>query len=280
MQFIDSALVEAAMVRDIVRAPNDPLIVGCDIARFGDDCSVIYARRGMDARSIPPLVFRGISTDRLEDAILEFYATHRPEVIFLDGTGIGGAVCDHLLNRHNLPCVDVQFGGRAIRGDQIKYAQRRSEMWGAMRDALRYLAIPNSSELRDELIGPEFDYNLRGELQLEKKSDMKRRGLASPDRGDALALTFAQPVFPRGYEDWHGTSGNVTSEYDPMSPQALAGEPLPEARRRSRYVDPETNYAFRMKSDEWSHDDLAGAMESDRLNWQKQDEEDSKGGWS
>jgi hypothetical protein len=274
MQFIDSALVEAAMVREVVRTPTDPLIVGVDVARYGDDASVIYARRGMDARSIPPLVFRGISTDRLEDAILEFYATHRPEVIFVDGTGIGGAVCDHLLNRHNLPVEDVQFASRPSRGDQIKYAQKRSELWGNLRDSLRYLAIPNSAELRDELIGPEFDYNLRGELQLEKKSDMKRRGLASPDRADALALTFARPVFPRGYEDWHGNAGNIISEYDPMSPQALAGEPLPESRRAARYY---ADGWARLKSDEFGHDDLASAMESDRLRWQQQDEEDWRG---
>jgi hypothetical protein len=122
-----------------------------------------------------------------------------------------------------------------------------------MRDALKYLA-PDSAELRDQLISPEFDYNLRGELQLEKKSDMKKRGLSSPDIGDALALTFARPVFPRGYNDWHGAGGNVISEYNPLSDQAIHGEPYPEAR--SRYIAPGWP---RMKSDEWSHDDLADA---------------------
>jgi hypothetical protein len=154
------------------------------------------------------------------------------ECIFIDGGGVGGAVVDHLLNRHNLPVEDIQFGSRPQRGDTVKYAQRRSEMWGAMRDGLKYLSIPNSAELRDQLIGPEFDYNLRGELQLEKKSDMKKRGLASPDIADALALTFARPVFPRGYDDWMGTRGNVTSEYNPYSDEALAGKALPEGRQR------------------------------------------------
>jgi hypothetical protein len=91
-----------------------------------------------------------------------------------------------------------------------------------MRDALKYLAIPPSNELRDQLIGPEYDFNLRGELQLEKKSDMKRRGLASPDQADALALTFARPVHPRAYDDWMGTGSNVVSEYDPFAPEKAA----------------------------------------------------------
>jgi hypothetical protein len=103
-------------------------------------------------------------------------------------------------------------------------------MWGTMRDALKYLAIPRSSELRDQLIAPEWDMNLRGEIQLEKKSDMKKRGLASPDIADALALTFARPVFPRAYDDWMGTGEkNVVSEYDPFEHDKLQTQ---RSRRR------------------------------------------------
>ena len=99
-----------------------------------------------------------------------------------------------------------------------------------MRDALKYLAIPRSSELRDQLIGPEYDYNLKGELQLKKKSDMKKRGLASPDIADALALTFARPVFPRQFDDWLNTGeNNVASEYDIFEHDKLLSD---RSRRR------------------------------------------------
>jgi hypothetical protein len=148
LQFIPNDLVEAAMTRDIERQPNDPLVLGVDVARFGDDCSVIYARRGFDARSILPMVYRGISTDRLEDMILEFCSQNRVECIFIDGTGVGGGVVDHLANRHNLPVEDIQFGSRPSRGDSVKYAQKRSEMWGAMRDGLKGTSN-NSVLLRD-----------------------------------------------------------------------------------------------------------------------------------
>jgi hypothetical protein len=232
LQFIASDLVEAAMVRD-VPLPNDPLIVGVDIARFGDDSSVIYARRGMDARSILPIEVRGASTDRLEDLILKFCLENRVDVIFIDGTGVGGGVVDHLLNRHNLPVEDIQFGGKAINAtSQIKYAQMRSMMWGNLRDAMPYLALPRNMELRDQLIGLQYDFNLKGELQLEKKSDMKKRGLASPDLGDALALTFARPVFPRQYDNWMG-SGQVVWDYDPLD-----GLKESEKPRAPRYYAP------------------------------------------
>jgi hypothetical protein len=233
LQFIDNDSVEQAMVREVQPLPNDPLIVGVDVARFGDDASVIYARRGMDARSIAPIVVRKIAADRLEDMILQFCSQHHVDVIFLDGSGVGGAVVDHLANRHNLPVEDIQFGSKALNAtNQVKYAQRRSEMWGNMRDMLQYLAIPNSSELRDQLIGPEYDYNLRGELQLEKKSDMKRRGLASPDIADALALTFARPVFPRQYDD-HMGAGNVLTDWDPVQEFERELEGRPRTPQRS-----------------------------------------------
>jgi len=164
LQFIDTELVEQAMVREAQPLPNDPLIVGVDVARFGDDCSVIYARRGMDARSTLPIIIRKTGIDQLEDVILQFCTQHQPDVIFIDGSGAGGAVVDHLANRHNLPVEGIQFGSKALNAiNQVKYAQRRSEMWGNMKDALKYLAIPNSSELRDQLISPEYavSYSLR-----------------------------------------------------------------------------------------------------------------------
>jgi hypothetical protein len=222
LQFIPTDLVEEAMTREIVFNPRDPMVLGVDVARFGDDCSVLYPRRGLDARSILPMVYQGISTDRLIDRVLDFVSQQRVECIFVDGGGVGGAVIDHLRRYHNLPVEDVQFGGRADRGDQIRYANKRAEMWGAMRDGLRYLAIPPSNELRDQLIGPEFDYNLRGELQLEKKSDMKKRGLASPDIADALALTYARPVWPREDIDWMNTKSNeCITEYNPFSNESI-----------------------------------------------------------
>jgi hypothetical protein len=120
LQFIPTDLVEMAMTREIVPNPREPMVLGVDVARFGDDQSVIYPRRGLDARSILPMTYQGISVDRLVDKILEFCSRQRVEVIFVDGGGGGGGVVD-MLRKHNLPVEDIQFGGRAERYDQIKY---------------------------------------------------------------------------------------------------------------------------------------------------------------
>jgi len=213
LQFIPTDLVEGAMVREVQPLPNDPLVLGVDVARYGEDSSVIFPRQGMDARSILPIEVRGVSMVRLEELILNFCQLHLVDMIFVDATGVGGGVIDHLL-KHNLPVEEVNFGGKALNATtQVRYANKRAEMWGLMRDALKWMAIPNQADLRDQLIGPEYEINLRGEYQLERKEDMRRRGLASPDIADALALTFARPVFPKQYDDRMGT-GNVVSEYE------------------------------------------------------------------
>jgi hypothetical protein len=232
-QFIATDLVEAAMVREAEYRPNDPLVVGVDVARYGDDSSVIFPRRGMDARSIKPIIVHGLDTVKLEELIINFCLEHHVDMIFVDDAGAGGAVVDHLL-KHNLPVEGIAFGGRSIgNASRVNYANKRAEMWGNLKDRLPYLALPNMVDLRDELIGPMFEYNLRGELLLEKKSDMKKRGLASPDIADALALTFARHVFPRAYDDITGRGDHlVQSAYNPFSREAMAGEPLPESHGR------------------------------------------------
>ena len=84
-------------------------------------------------------------------------------------------------------------------GAKPRYANKRAEMWGNPRDWLSGDgALPDDPGLCADLTSVEYGYTGTGEIQLAKKEDMKKRGLASPDIGDALALTFAHPVRP----DW------------------------------------------------------------------------------
>jgi hypothetical protein len=79
-----------------------------------------------------------------------------------------------------------------------RYRNKRSEMWGGMRQWLRNGCIINEPMLRDDLCGLEYGFSRDGEIQLERKEDAKSRGLSSPDWGDALALTFAYPIAAGG----------------------------------------------------------------------------------
>ena len=88
--------------------------------------------------------------------------------------------------------VAVNFGGKAT---NTKYANKRAEMWCELKAWLESGgALPDDEDLRDDLIAPEYSFDPSGRIKLERKEDMKKRGLASPDLADALALTFAYPV--------------------------------------------------------------------------------------
>jgi hypothetical protein len=90
-------------------------------------------------------------------------------------------------------------------------------MWGAMREWLKTGSIPNDADLRSQLVGPTYTFNLKSEIILEKKEDMRKRGLESPDIADALALTFAYPIqMHLGAGGQFGSQKNQT-DYDPIA---------------------------------------------------------------
>jgi phage terminase large subunit len=117
--------------------------------------------------------------------------------IFVDETGVGAGVIDQLRALGFRHAQGVNNGAKADRTtiDGELVANKGAECWAAMRSWLKSGgAIPNDADLRQQLEGRDYGYNVHNEIVLERKDDMKKRGLASPDRADALALTFAYPV--------------------------------------------------------------------------------------
>jgi len=196
-QLIPTDVVEKAIRRVLIKAryEQNHFRIGVDVARFGDDRSVIIRRRGN--KVYEPIVFRGLDTMELASKVVEEYRNIPAEAIFVDGVGIGAGVIDRL-RQLGLPAVDVQAGAAAK--DSTKYSNKRSEIWGRMADWFKTSEpdIPDHPELYTDLISPEYGYNAQMRIQLEKKDDMKRRGLASPDIGDALALTFEDNIIIKG----------------------------------------------------------------------------------
>lgn len=202
-QFIPSDVVEAARKREAPGLTTDPIIFGVDIARFGDDDSVLAVRRGRDARSIPWKRWQGADTMQVAGDIALEAARWMPDAIFVDVGAMGAGVIDRL-NQLEVPNVyEVAFGGRGRDvewggGVRVKTRNKRSEIWVSLRHWLKHAAIPDDNDLEAELCGPEYSYGPdQVSIQLERKEDMRKRGLASPDAGDALACTFAEHVAPR-----------------------------------------------------------------------------------
>jgi hypothetical protein len=120
--------------------------------------------------------------------------------------------------------LDVQFGSKPdglgyLTGDEgVAYANKRAEIWGAMRAWLKSGgAIPPNPELASQLTNVQYGFNVQNAIVLEKKEDMKKRGLSSPDIADALALTFSQYVGPIAGVGKFGDKITVESDYDPIA---------------------------------------------------------------
>ena len=203
MQLIPGDLVEEAMAREPACYAFEPLIIGVDVARFGDDQSVIAFRRGRDACSIPWRKYRGVDTMTLASEIAALALQEKADAIFVDGVGIGGGVVDRLRQLKVANVFDVQSGGKADGwhfDEPIKCKNKRASIWVRMKQWLRIGAIPDDNELEADLTSIEYGYDADNALQLERVEDMKKRGLASPDSATALALTFAEPVAPKSDE--------------------------------------------------------------------------------
>jgi hypothetical protein len=224
--FISLEMAREATKRPLPERNNAPVVLGVDVARYGDDSSVIFFRRGRDGRSIPPRVFKGLNTVQLATQVYNAAMEHNAVAIFVDGGGVGGGVVDQL-NALGAAVYEVQFGGRADNAsleDHTKYLNKRAEIWGAMRTWLSGGCISDALPLyehpfSEELSGPTYTYSREDYLQLEGKRDMRRRGLKSPDVSDALACTFAYPTLtvdvgfgrPETYSDPHPHAQQETS---------------------------------------------------------------------
>lgn len=172
------------------------LTMAVDVARFGENKSVISFKHGRDARSIPWQSYSKIKTTELARHIFEAAEKYNPDAIFIDSNGVGGPVCDMLEDNYKLVVVHVNFGESA--DDDKKYEGKRTECWCRMADWLEIGAIPDNTDLKDDLASPEFDYVGRESKKfLEPKEKTQANGLASPDYGDSLALHFAKPVARR-----------------------------------------------------------------------------------
>lgn len=198
LQYISTSLVTAAQSRPVVNLGDEPLICGVDVARGGADDCVLRFRRGYDARSIAPIRIPGEQArDSMRlvtlcaDVLAKTYEGRKVAAMFVDGTGIGGPIVDRLRQLSHTNVHEVQFGSES---PDPKLANMRSFMWSKLRDWLPKGSIDGTPRLETDLTGPGYKHDKQDRVLLESKEDMKKRGLDSPDDGDALALTFARPV--------------------------------------------------------------------------------------
>lgn len=224
MEFFSNEDVVAAALREVESGLYDPLALGVDVARYGKNSSVIYPRKGRDARTFERLRFQGLSTVQLAERIFETNFTLHANGIMIDGGGVGGGVVDQIRAKA-LHCYEVQFGAKddtihSTWGSQgERYANKRAGIYGALRSWLRTGAIPNDPVLLRQFGSIKYTFNRMQEIQLISKEDMlKLDPDAEFDDLDALALTFAAQLSASDMAGgFHHTGPNVEHEYDPVA---------------------------------------------------------------
>jgi len=189
---IPVSLIEHAMANDIKVHEDTIAIWGLDVARQGGDASVLCKRQGPVIH--PLTVWRNLDLMQLTGAVKAEYdampPSKRPAEIIVDSNGFGAGVLDRL-RELGLPARGLNVSERAMAKDT--YLNLRAEIWFKMKMYFEGMdvSLPRDDALYAELAAPRYHFTSAGKLQVESKDSMKKRGVASPDRADAVALSLA-----------------------------------------------------------------------------------------
>jgi hypothetical protein len=218
MEDVNKAFFRDARLEDF---SSDARIWGVDPGRFGDDEQIVARRQGVVAFQIK--VFRNLNGPQLASQIAMMLVDYEranklPDMIFVDVGGVGASCFDQLtLLQWGRLVQPVDF---AEAPDDSRFYNRRAEIWWRMAEWLRKRPanLPRDNVLAGELTAPKFYFravNKQTKFLLESKDDMKARGVPSPNRGDALALTFTGKVAPRAHavDVLLAGAGRVRTEY-------------------------------------------------------------------
>ncbi|MEK3722297.1 AAA family ATPase [Paenibacillus sp. FSL H8-0034] len=211
--FIALELVELVAGGSIASV-GDTLHLGVDVARFGDDETVIAPRIGMKVFKLKcynkqdTMVTAGwvIATGR---KMLRRFPQLGKVEIKVDDSGVGGGVTDRLeevIREERLKgwqVIPINNGSKPTRNEEEHYDNRGTETWADLRDILQEcfsghmqgrpveVELPDDERLITQLTQRKYRMTSKGKIALERKEDMKKRGLDSPDRADAVVLAFA-----------------------------------------------------------------------------------------
>jgi len=217
---ISADLVDGAMARDIPLDRSAPEIWGVDVARFGDDASVLIKRRGRVVVEMPRR-WRQLDTMQLAGALKnewDLSANNRPALIAIDSIGIGAGVLDRL-HEQNLPVLGINVAEAS--STTGRYARLRDELWIRAKEWLegRNVRLPRDDQLRDDLCAPRYAFLSDGRLQVESKNSMRARGLPSCDAADALCLTLTEQGMgiTSGMNSWLNDKTPMRMDFAPSS---------------------------------------------------------------
>ena len=188
-QWAGSDCLERREISQPLPPSTDPRL-GVDVARFGSDKTALCVRRGWVVESLRS--FSRVDTMRTAGEAAALVRDLDVPAVFVDEGGLGAGVVDRL-RELGAPVHGVQFGGKARQSG--RFANMRAEIFWELRRLFRdgLIAIPRDEELISQLLGLRYDVTSAGQVKMESKTSLRRRGLRSPDKADALALAFMEP---------------------------------------------------------------------------------------
>ena len=173
---------------------SDDRTLTCDVARYGQDETVIGLRTGNHYKEL--CRYNGKDLMQTCGHIVRYKKEFSPDTIVVDDDGLGGGVTDRL-REQGISVTAFRGGEKPTTGEFIN---KRAETWWAMREAFRLgditIEAPDPDGMKYQLTAPKYSYDSKGRIRLESKDDMKKRGVKSPDRADALAMSFAPSYAP------------------------------------------------------------------------------------
>lgn len=189
--FIREADIRSAINRSTI-ATNDGIQGGLDVARYGSDASVLILRQGN--RIV--LIKRWHQRDPMDvcEEVSQLINQHNVQIVGVDAHGVGGPVADRLRKLQPNKIIDINLS--ADGGKQ--YYNRRTALWGATRDWIKYGSIPDDKDLVASGSSLLYTYDSKGRFQLESKELAKKRGVHSPDAWDALSYSFGVTIPNQG----------------------------------------------------------------------------------
>lgn len=194
MSFIKADSVQACFDMDDKTYEAFPIQMALDVARHGDDESCVVIRQGRKVHHIER--YRITNLVDLAGRMVQYIKDYKPRQLAIDTVGMGIGVYDILDGwGYGTVLEQVNAGNKAF--DDGKYINIRAEMWDRLKRAIDSgIDLPDDERLRVDLCGVQYGYDSRQRLKLERKEDMKKRGLSSPDSADALAMTYAVEINP------------------------------------------------------------------------------------
>ncbi|MFG2046150.1 hypothetical protein ACGFIW_01800 [Micromonospora sp. NPDC048935] len=192
--------------------PGPWSILGVDVARYGSDRTILLLRQGPVARVIGDYAKQ--STTETTGRVVQAVRDRSVDEVRVDGVGVGGGVVDQLVE-HGHDVVDMQAGGGAV--DREHFVNARAEWYWSLRQRFEDGDVdldPDDDELAAQLGSMKYKFTSRGQIQIESKDDMRKRGMPSPDKADALMLT--SPPTPASEADVYEDADDADFEISPV----------------------------------------------------------------